>query len=102
MANERNSNVSQQVQMPVSGGRSYVNLSADTLVKTGDGELLGIFVASSSSGTVKIWDNTSAATTVLVNTFTAIAGTWYPLPFHFINGLYIDITGTIDLTVSYT
>jgi len=82
-------------------GGFYTNLSADTLVKTGEGHLVGIFVASSSSGTIKIWDNTSAATTVLVNTFSASAATWYPLPFHFKTGLYVDVSGTIDCTVSF-
>ena len=90
--------------LPVSatGGRSYSNLSASTLVKTGAGQVVGIFVASSSSGTLKLWDNTSAATTILVNTFSAVAATWYPLPFSFTVGLYVTVGGTIDCTVSYT
>lgn len=82
-------------------GGEYTNLTADMLVKTGEGHLVGIFVASSTSGTIKVWDNTSAATTVLVNTFNASAATWYPLPFRFKTGLYIDVGGTIDCTVSY-
>lgn len=85
---------------PAIGGE-YTNLSADTLIKTGEGHLVGIFVASSSGGTIKVWDNTSGATTVLVNTFTALAGTWYPLPFRFKVGCYVDVTGTIDCTVSW-
>lgn len=84
------------------GGASATNLSSDTLVKSGAGNLVGIFVASSTSGTIKVWDNTSATGTVLVNTFSAGAATWYPLPFAFGTGLYVDIGGTIDLTVSYT
>lgn len=87
---------------PVVGGSSYKNLSESALVKTGDGHLLGIFVASSSAATVKLWDNTSAATTILVNTFTAIEGTWYPIPMHFRTGLFVTITGTADMTVSFT
>lgn len=79
----------------------YKNLSADTLVATGRGTLIGIFVASSSAATIKVWDNTSAATTVLVNTFTASPGTFYPMPFKFKTGLYVDITGTIDCTVAW-
>lgn len=88
--------------VPVSGGESYLNGSTSQLVKTGTGKLLGIFVASSSSGTIKLWDNTSAATTVLVNTFSATAATWYPLPYKFATGLYITVGGTIDYSVSYT
>jgi hypothetical protein len=37
-----------------------------------------------------------------VNTFSATAATWYPLPFAFGTGLYITVGGTIDYTVSYT
>lgn len=91
-----------KLAQPVAGSRDYTNLSASALVKTGEGELLGIFVASASSTpTIKLWDNTSAATTVLVNTFTPTAGTWYPIPVRFRTGLYITISGTVDCTVMW-
>ena len=86
---------------PVVESASYKNLSASGLVRTGPGQLLGIFVASSSAGTIKVWDNTSAATTVLVNTFTAVGGSFYPMPFSFTTGLYVTIAGTLDCTVSF-
>lgn len=87
----------------VTGGDSYSNLSASALVKTGDGELVGIFVASASSTpTIKVWDQTSAAAPILVNTFTPVGGGWYSMPFHFKTGLYITISGTVDCTVSYS
>lgn len=85
---------------PVIESGAYTNLSASALVRTGAGQLMGIFVASASSTpTIKVWDNTSAATTVLVNTFTPIAGTFYPMPGSFKTGLYITIGGTVDCTV---
>jgi hypothetical protein len=91
------------VQVPAVGGMGYLNATGDTLVATGAGFLCGIFVASASgSPTIKLWDNTAASGTVLVNTFTPAAGTWYPLPFHFKTGLYLDVGGTVDVTVSYT
>jgi len=81
---------------------SYKNLSASALVRTGAGNLLGIFVASASSTpTLKVWDNTSAATTIIVNTFTPSAGTFYPIPAAFTNGLYVTISGTVDCTVMW-
>jgi hypothetical protein len=90
------------LSMPVSGGGEYLNTTASVLVKTGPGDLICIFVASaSSSPTIKLWDNTSAATTVLVNTFTPISATYYPLPFNFDTGLFITISGTVDCTVSF-
>lgn len=88
---------------PVMGGKKTANLSASALLGTGEGVITGIFVASASaSPTIKLWDNTSAAGTVLVNTFTPIAGSWYSLPFAFNTGLYITISGTLDCTVAYS
>jgi hypothetical protein len=81
----------------------YTNITADTLVKTGTGNLIAIIVASHTSGAVKIWDNTSAATTVLVNTYTYAAGS-QTIPFYgakFTTGLFVDVTGTQDITVVY-
>jgi len=82
---------------------NYNNLSASGLVRTGPGQLLGIFVASASATpTIKVWDNTSAATTILVNTFTPNAATFYPIPAVFGTGLYVTISGTVDCTVMWT
>ena len=79
---------------------NYTNLSSDTLVRTGAGALIGIFVASASATpTLKVWDALSAAAPVLVNTFTPIGGTFYPIPAQFNTGLYVDIDGTVDCTV---
>jgi hypothetical protein len=81
---------------------SYKNMSASALVVTGPGTIMGIFCASSSSGTCKVWDNTSGATTVLVNTFNLLGGQFYPMGFDFHTGLYITIDGTADITVGFT
>ena len=78
----------------------HVNISASTLVQGGPGSLLGIFVASASgSPTIKVWDQGSAATPVLINTFTPVAATWYPMPADFKTGCYVSIGGTVDCTV---
>lgn len=81
---------------------AYKNLSASGLVYTGSGKLKGLFCASTTSGTVKIWDNTAGSGTVIVNTFNLTAGTWYELPFTFHTGCYVTIAGTAaDITVSF-
>ncbi len=82
---------------------SYANISASTLIATGPGRIFGIFVASASNTpTIKIWDNTSAATTTLINTFTPAAAAYYQLPgVEFATGLYVTIGGTVDCTVFY-
>ena len=80
----------------------YTNLTADTLIRTGNGRVHGFIVNSHTSGTVKLWDNTSAATTVICNTITLAAGPQvynFPAPIEFYTGLYCDIGGTIDLTI---
>jgi len=90
-----------QYNQPVVVGDKYVNASADALIKTGDGWLAGIHVNSTTSGTVKIYDNTSAAGTVMINTFTPSLG-WNPMPIHFNTGCYVDMGGTLDYTVVYS
>ena len=86
----------------VTEGSRYANLSASALVKTGVGSLTGIFVASASSTpTVKIWAAVTAAAPILVNTFTPLPGVFYPMPAQFTAGLYVTISGTVDLTVFY-
>ena len=85
----------------VSETGTYKNISASALVFTGACDLLGIFVASSAAATVLVYDQTSAAVPIVANTFTAIAGTFYPIPAHCGNGIYVTITGTADMTVFY-
>lgn len=85
----------------VQGGQSYKNLSASGQVKATGGVLCGIFVASTSAATVKLWDNTAATGAILINTHTIGAG-WNAMPFQFNNALFLTIAGTADMTVSYS
>ena len=80
---------------------TYTNISASALIKTGAGRLKGFSVNSHSSGTLKLWDNTSAATTVLLNTITFNAGpAVFVLPdVEFGTGLYATVGGTADITI---
>lgn len=81
----------------------YKNLSASAIVETGPGTLQGVVVNSHSSGTLKFWDNTSAATTVIFNTITLAEGErWIPLfGAKFTTGCYLTIGGTADVTVIF-
>jgi hypothetical protein len=87
------------MSLDVTESGSYTNLSASGVARTGKGRLLGIFVASSSGASLKVWDNTSGATTVIVNTFPVTSSTYYPIPANFLTGCYVTITGTADITV---
>lgn len=81
---------------------TYVNTTASVLVKTGAGRLKGIFVASGTTPTIKLWDSTTAANAVLINTFTPAVGTFYAFPdVEFATGLFITVSGTIDCTVFF-
>lgn len=113
MANERNNSIMTALNELIAGEdltndvlktedrATYTNISASALIKTGAGRLKGFCVNSHTSGTLKLWDNTSAATTVLLNTITFNAGpTYFVLPdVEFGTGLYATIGGTADITI---
>jgi len=77
------------------------NLSSSQKVTHGSGELIGFFVASSASGTVKLWDEATATGNVILNTTGTLAVGWYPCPAYFDKGLYLTVGGTINVTVVY-
>jgi len=80
----------------------YTNIAASTLIKTGAGAVHGIIVNSHTIGTLKLWDNTSAASTVILNTITFAAGPNFitlPMGVSFNTGLYATIGGTADITI---
>lgn len=66
-------------------------------------DLLGIFVSScSGTPTITIYDDASTGTTTkLVDTFTPIAGTWYPLPFRANKGLNLQLGGTVSGSIGF-
>jgi len=80
----------------------YTNLTASALIKTGFGKVAGFIVNSHTSGTLKLWDNTSAATPTITNTYTFATGSQvvtFPTPLCFNTGLYATIGGTADITI---
>lgn len=80
----------------------YTNGTASALIRTGGGTVAGVIVNSHTSGTMKLWDNTSAAGTVIANTFTFPAGSGvytFPRPVEFYTGLYFTLGGTLDYTI---
>lgn len=60
--------------------------------------LMGIFVSqASASPTVKVAD----AAGTIINTFTPVAGTYYPIPCRAVGTVTVTIAGTVDATVFY-
>jgi hypothetical protein len=78
-------------------------VSATGNIKSSQGGLLGIFVsAASATPTITVYNSATTTTTdPLFTVFTPVAGTWYPMPVAFADGLYIVISGTVSATVSY-
>lgn len=82
-------------------GSTYSNISASAVVRTGTGILVGMYVNSTSSGTIKFWDNTAASGTVINNTITPAIG-YHPLGnASFSTGLYATIANTLDVTLYF-
>lgn len=78
----------------VTEAANYSNITSTTTIDSNSGNLLGIFVASTSAGTIKVADGSST----IVNTFSPLAATFYPMPCYY-SSLVITIGGTVDCTV---
>lgn len=87
----------------MAGGPIYSAQSASAKIEDGPGTIVGIFVTSSSSLTLKAWDNNVASGNVIFDTTAAItAPAYYPITAAFRTGLFITIGGTGKYTVFYT
>jgi len=83
---------------------TFTNKTADENIVSGQGELGDIFIEAAAAGGVIIYDNTSAAGTVLfshtfTNAFTGRLGVTRGK--YFSNGIFIDIVGTAKVTGEY-
>lgn len=82
-------------------GTSATNMTASAVVRTGTGILVGMYVNSTSTGTIKLWDNTAASGTVLNNTITPAIGYHSLGNAIFSTGLYATIANTLDVTLYF-
>lgn len=80
----------------------YTNITASALVKTGQGSLVGMYVNSTTAGTIKLWDNTAGSGTVINNTITPAIGYHALGDIAFSTGLYATIGSTLDVTLIYS
>lgn len=85
---------------------NYIYSNATVQVKVGAGKLYGIFVSTSSSGTLTVYDSPASSTSdpKIANTITVSAGTQYlsfPSGIFFNKGLYIVLGSTATFTVVY-
>lgn len=78
------------------------SLSADGAVKTGQGFLGKVLVTASSAGIIRLYDNTAASGTVIMDQLAVVAGDEIELPVEFQTGLYFDlVSGSATVTVLY-
>ncbi len=89
--------------MNVSERGNPVVLSASANCYAGGypGGITGIFVsAASATPTITVYDSNATGTSKkIVDTFTPVAGTYYPMPFFCADGIYVVISGTVKCTV---
>lgn len=78
-----------------------IEVTADALLYTGPGVVVGIIVGSHTNGSIKLYDNTAASGTVLLPTYTYATGSSFiPLfGIKFGTGIFADVTGTQDVLV---
>lgn len=77
-----------------------VPLAASGSAKAGSGVLGGILVGTSTALTIKVWDNTAASGTVILETTAALtAGQFLRIPAAFSTGCFITIGGSGTFTV---
>lgn len=76
--------------------------AASTLVKTGFGVIGGVFVSTSTTGTITVYDGTSAAGTKIIDTFTVVAPAKFEFRAACANGIFVVTGGTISATILWT
>lgn len=82
-------------------GNKFVNLTASALVKTGQGVLKGMYVNSTTAGTIRFYNNTAASGAVINSVITPAIGYHELGDASFNVGLYATIGGTLDVTLYF-
>jgi hypothetical protein len=90
------------MKRPVETHYLALSVSADTSVKTSQGFLRGIQVTASAAGVIRLYDNTAASGTVIIDQLAVFAGDSFEWPVEFQTGLFFDlVSGTATVTVLY-
>lgn len=79
-------------------GGSPLTVTATGQVRTGPCAVIGLFCNSTTSGTITLYDNTSAAGQVIVS-FTPAANTFYAIPAVCKTGVHAVVTNTLNVTL---
>jgi hypothetical protein len=77
-------------------------ISGSSVIYPKAGMISEVFVSSMSAGaTLAVYDGVDATGRLVVDTFPLVAGYAYLLPFGFGTGIYLQLTGTAELTVGF-
>lgn len=80
-------------------GNKYTNLSASGQVKVIRGQLHGMYVNSTTAGTIKIWNSLSATGDVINETITPAVGYHDLGDSQFSVGCFVTIGGALNVTM---
>ena len=86
--------------MQIQQSGTPVNLSSSGTVSKVAGTLLGIYVASTTSGTVVVGDGATSAATAKTGTITPAIG-YHPMNMYLPNGCYLTLANTINVTAIF-
>lgn len=79
---------------------NYKNLTASGIVDQGACSLLGFYVNSTSTGTIKFFDGQDTGGTAIGGTITPAIG-WHFYPAAAKSALFASIGSTLDVTIIY-
>lgn len=82
----------------VAGGTALTGLANPLGDATLAASIIGVICASSTAGTITLYDGQNAAGTLIVNTLPLTAGQYLPLNLSVRNGCYCTVGGTLDCT----
>jgi len=78
-------------------GGSPILLTASGAVSLVPGTLIGVYVNSTTSGTIVVRDGTTSAGTAVTGTITPAVG-WQQMNFQLSTGCFVTIGGTLNAT----
>ena len=87
----------------VAESAGYQQINASGNVCAGPAALSGIFVSSSTSGQIAVYDDAASGTAKeMVAPFAVSGAQFYRLPFRALKGLNIAVSGTVQATVGFS
>lgn len=81
--------------------KSFGRFTATGVIAANPARVAGFYVNNTTTGTLVLWDNATAASGTQITGMITPAIGWNPLPIDLRNGLYATIGGTLDVTFCF-